>query len=88
MILSCSVLTIRARIMVIYGALIQIVILKNLTLPVRMQTVHGTTSQVLPVSLHLNALRSTMVLVILSSKIWMEVARLTVEKERLMIMVT
>ena len=47
-----------------------------------------TTSQVLPVSLHLNALRSTMVLVILSSKIWMAVVRLTVEKELLMIMVT
>ena len=88
MILSCSVLTIRARIMVISGASKQIVILKNLTLPVRIQMVHGTTSRVLLVNLHLSVLRSIMVLVILSSKIWMAVARLTVEKEPLMIMVT
>ena len=88
MILSCSVLTIRARIMVISGVSKQIVILKNLTLPVRMQMVHGTTSRVLLVNLHLSVLRSIMVLVILSSKIWMAVARLTVEKEPLMIMVT
>ena len=88
MILSCSVLTIRASIRVISGVSKQIVILKNLTLLVRMQMVHGTTSRVLLVNLHLSVLRSIMVLVILSSKIWMAVARLTVEKEPLMIMVT
>ena len=42
-----------------------------------MQMVHGTTSRVLLVNLHLSVLRSIMVLVILSSKIWMAVARLT-----------
>lgn len=70
----------RARLMVTFGASKQIVILKNQTLQVRMQMVHGSISQALPASPHLNGLRSTMVLVILSSKIWMAVVRLTVER--------
>ena len=50
MILSCLALIFRARLMVTFGASKQIVILKNQTLQVRMQMVHGSISQALPAS--------------------------------------